>query len=87
MTPHLMTPSLLWDKFESRVLEITSLALLLMRTATSLPDDEKLLNQILARYIRKAIWMLRASDTGLVHAPHLDAANQPDLTDIKPAAR
>lgn len=58
-----------------------------MRTATSLPDDEKKLNQLLGRYIREAMWLLRASDTGFDHAPHLDASNQPDPDDESPAAR
>jgi hypothetical protein len=87
INPHIMNQFRLWDRFESRVLEITCCALQLMRTATSLPDDEKELNQLLARYIREAMWMLRASDTGFDHAPHLDASNQPDLDDAIPATR
>ncbi len=85
--PHLMTAPRLWDKFESRILEITSVALVLMRTASELPEDEKNLNQILAKYIRKAMWMLRASDPGFDHAPHLDASNQPDPDDSSAAIR
>lgn len=82
-----MTAPRLWDKFESRILEITGVALVLMRTAAELPDDEKKLNQLLARYIRDAVWMLRASDTGSDHAPHLDVSNQPDPDDSTPAGR
>jgi hypothetical protein len=59
----------------------------MMRTAATLPDDEKELNQVLGRYIRDALWALRASDTGLDHAPHLDANNQPDADDSAPAER
>lgn len=77
----------LWDRFESRVLEITRLALILMQEAATLPDDEKELNQRLGHYIREASWQLKASDTGIVGAPHLDALNQPDLDDVEPARR
>ncbi len=85
--PHLANGPLLWDRFESRILEIVSYALIMMRTAPTLPEDERDLNQLLERYIRDALWALRASDTGLDQMPHLDAGNQPDMDDPEPSAR
>jgi hypothetical protein len=69
----------LWDKFEARIIEVVTFALVLMRTSSSLPEEETELNRLLGRFIRDAQYYLRASDTGFDRAPHLDALNQPDI--------
>lgn len=71
------SPEDLWNNIEERILEVLSLALMMLQKESSLPSEERDINPKFCVKLHKANYDLWNKGRGLFSAPFCEAQNQP----------